>query len=252
MTHSEIARTFDAWAALGRAEEMERRNVDVTQQVLAAMSVKPGMRLLDLGCGGGWAARLLGKKAPGAQAIGVDVSPGMIARAEATSDWTSRARFECMAFEALAFDDARFDRVLAVEALDHALDLAAAVRELFRVTKPGGTLDVLLERYAESPASAALGALGAGTVADGGPGRGPETGGRGATSDGDPDPLPARAWLGEAQWCELLVGAGFASLQARRVRDSRGAAAPILPWLPAEAQAAADAAGRLWLRAERP
>lgn len=224
MTHAELANTFDAWAAAGRAEEMEQRAIDVTRQVLAALAVKPGMQLLDLGCGGGWAARLLGKLAPGAQAIGIDVSPGMIAKAESLSDWTSRARFERMPFEALTFNDRKFDRVLAVEALDHAVDLAAAVRELFRVTKPGGTVDVLLERYKESPATEALGeGLGF-----------------------------QRAWLGEADWCAVLTAGGFVEPEARRVIDSRGLGAPALSWSPASAQQAALASGTLWLRAVRP
>lgn len=224
MTHSDLARTYDAWAAEGRAEAMEQRAIDVTRQVLATLAVKPGMQLLDLGCGGGWAARLLGKLAPGAQAIGVDVSPGMIAKAEALSDWTSRARFERMPFEALTFNERKFDRVLAVEALDHAVDLAAAVRELFRVTKPGGTLDVLLERYRESPATESLG--------------------RGLGFE--------RAWLGEAEWCAALRAGGFDLPEARRVFDTRGQDAPALHWMPAAAQAAALTAGTLWLRAVRP
>jgi SAM-dependent methyltransferase len=224
MTHSELARTFDAWAAAGRAEEMEQRAIDVTRQVLATLAVKPGMQLLDLGCGGGWAARLLGKLAPGAQAIGVDVSPGMIAKAESLSDWTSRARFERMPFEALTFNERKFDRVLAVEALDHAMDLGAAVRELFRVTKPGGTVDVLLERYKESPTTEGLGV-----------GLGFE-----------------RAWLGESEWCSLLQAGGFDAPEARRVFDARGQDAPTLSWNPPGPQLAALATGTLWLRAVRP
>jgi cyclopropane fatty-acyl-phospholipid synthase-like methyltransferase len=135
MSHDSIRTTFDAWAAAGRAEEMERRHLAVARQVIDPMPVRPGMQLLDHGCGGGWATRILGKKAPGAQAIGIDVSPGMIAKAEALSDWTSRARFECMPFEALTFGDRRFDRVFSMEALYYAVDLTAALAELFRATE---------------------------------------------------------------------------------------------------------------------
>jgi ubiquinone/menaquinone biosynthesis C-methylase UbiE len=224
MTHAELARTYDAWAAEGRAEEMEARSIDVTRQVLATLAVKPGMQLLDLGCGGGWAARLLGKLAPGAQAIGIDVSPGMIAKAEALSDWTSRARFECMAFEALTFSDRKFDRVVAVEALDHAVDLASAVRELHRVTKPGGTVDVLLERYHESP----------------------------ATEDFAVGCAFERAWLGEGDWCAALHAGGFADAAPKRLFDTRGPGAPALSWIPTAGQTAALARGTLWVRAVRP
>jgi trans-aconitate 2-methyltransferase len=222
MSHDSIRTTFDAWAAAGRAEEMERRHLAVARQVIDPMPVRPGMQLLDHGCGGGWATRILGKKAPGAQAIGIDVSPGMIAKAEALSDWTSRARFECMPFEALTFGDRRFDRVFSMEALYYAVDLTAALAELFRVTKPGGTVDVLVDRYRESPAterwSADLG-------------------------------LPHLAWLGSEEWRERLAAAGFEPGEVGRLRaaeddtpapDDHGDLAEV------------RAAGTLWLHATRP
>ena len=71
----------------------------------------PGQALLDVGCGAGWTTRRLGKKAPGAQAVGIDVAPGMIAKADGLSDWTSRARFECAAIES-------FGRAAALDRTD--------------------------------------------------------------------------------------------------------------------------------------
>lgn len=223
MNHADIAQTFDDWAARGRAEEMEQRHVDIGRQVLEGMPVKPGMQLLDLGCGGGWATRLLGKKAPGAQAIGVDVSPGMIAKAEALSDWTSRARFERMPFEALTFADRRFDRVFSMEALYYAADLDVALREVARVTKPGGTLDVLVDRYKESPATE-----------------------RWASDVG----LPL-VWLGIEEWTARLGAVGFAPVEARRLFDSRGTSAPTLAEHGHADLDAVRAAGTLWLHAVR-
>lgn len=221
MTHAAIAKTFDDWAARGWAEEMEERHIDVARQVLDPMPVKAGMQLLDLGCGGGWATRILGKKAPGAQAIGVDASPGMIAKADALSDWTSRARFERMHFEALTFPDNRFDRVFSMEALYYAADLDAALRELARVTKSGGTLDVLIDRYKESP----------------------------TTLGWSEDVGLALAWLGVDEWRARLESVGFEPVEARRLFDSRGADAPVPAGHVPEDLAAARAAGTLWLHA---
>ena len=85
MSHEAIRTVFDTWATNGRAEGMEQGHGDVVAQVVGQMGIRPGMQSLDLGCGHGWATRLLGKAAPGATAIGVDVSPAMIAKATGTS-----------------------------------------------------------------------------------------------------------------------------------------------------------------------
>src|ERR1019366_5056915 len=64
---------------------MENHHISITQQTLAWMELKPGDRVLDLGCGAGWASRLMaGAVANGdklGQVIGLDVSDEMIRRA---------------------------------------------------------------------------------------------------------------------------------------------------------------------------
>ncbi|MFT7480747.1 MAG: trans-aconitate methyltransferase, partial [Gammaproteobacteria bacterium] len=75
MSHDKIASTFDDWAKSGRAERLEDGHGDVVRQVIARMDFKAGDQTLDLGCGSGWATRLLANGAPGSGAIGIDVSP---------------------------------------------------------------------------------------------------------------------------------------------------------------------------------
>ena len=75
MTHENIISTFDSWAQDGRAEGMEEGHGDVVRQVISQLGIRPGMQSLDLGCGSGWATRLLASSAPGAGAVGVDASP---------------------------------------------------------------------------------------------------------------------------------------------------------------------------------
>jgi arsenite methyltransferase len=148
-----VIETFDRWAEEGRDAELENEHVDVAKQVIAAMQLKPGERVLDLGCGNGWATRLIAQANAGVQAIGVDASPKMIARAEALHSLTIRARYELGTFEKLDFKDAHFDRVFSMEALYYAADLSAAIRECFRVLKPGGSVETLVDYYEESAAS---------------------------------------------------------------------------------------------------
>ena len=48
---------FNQWAAAGRGDEMEDHHSDITSQTLALMDIQPEDRILDLGCGTGWASR---------------------------------------------------------------------------------------------------------------------------------------------------------------------------------------------------
>jgi ubiquinone/menaquinone biosynthesis C-methylase UbiE len=150
---SKVIETFDRWAEEGRDAELEHEHVDVARQVIADMQLEPGERVLDLGCGNGWATRLIAQANAGVQAIGVDASPKMIARAEALHSLTIRARYEVGAFEKLDFKNNHFDRIFSMEALYYASDLGQAVRECFRVLKPGGGIETLVDYYEESKAS---------------------------------------------------------------------------------------------------
>jgi cyclopropane fatty-acyl-phospholipid synthase-like methyltransferase len=70
VSHERIAATFDQWADDGRDLRMEKGHGDVVRQVIAQLGVRPGEQILDLGCGNGWATRLLAKTAPGVGAVG--------------------------------------------------------------------------------------------------------------------------------------------------------------------------------------
>ena len=54
-----LRQEFNQWAEQGRGEEMEHHHISITEQTLALMDLKPGERVLDLGCGAGWATRLM-------------------------------------------------------------------------------------------------------------------------------------------------------------------------------------------------
>ena len=110
MSTSAIAAKFDEWADAGRDASMESGHQDVVEQVVAQLGIGPGQQILDLGCGNGWATRLLAKSAAGSGAVGVDASPKMIKRAEELHSFTIRARYEVANFDALDFKDGHFDR----------------------------------------------------------------------------------------------------------------------------------------------
>lgn len=93
-----------------------------------------GVRVLDVGCGSGeFLARL---RALGAEPVGVDPAPAMVAAASA------HARVVQADAEHLPFEAARFDVVTAVNALQFADDTTAALHEFARVLAPGGRIGV--------------------------------------------------------------------------------------------------------------
>jgi demethylmenaquinone methyltransferase/2-methoxy-6-polyprenyl-1,4-benzoquinol methylase len=136
----EIAAMFDGVA----------RRYDLTNTVLSfgqdrswrratrrALNLLPGDRVLDLGAGTGVSTEELTRS--GAYAVGADLSLGMLAAGHHT-----RPDVPLLGGDALAlpFADATFDAVTISFALRNVVDPDAALREMARVTRPGGRLVV--------------------------------------------------------------------------------------------------------------
>jgi len=96
-----------------------------------------GQRALDAGCGKGRFARILKQRNPGAEIWGLDISAEML-RHVPEGILTRRGLLT-----QLPFEDGWFDAVYAVESLEHAVEIEAAVAELCRVTRPRGRLVVI-------------------------------------------------------------------------------------------------------------
>ena len=118
---------------------LERRNAaDCARHLLPHL--RPGMRLLDLGCGPGTiSVGLADAVAPG-RLIGVDMEPTQIemAGAAAKAGGHNNAAFQTGDATDLPFDDATFDVAFCHALLNHAPDTQAVLAEVKRVLKPGG------------------------------------------------------------------------------------------------------------------
>jgi len=149
----ELRHEFNRWASAGRGEGMIEGHIDVTEQIIDRMQIQASDRLLDLGCGIGWATRLLAERAPEGEAIGVDISNEMIDRARAHRPNPPNASFFNTPASALPFKDNYFDKALSIESLYYYPDPLAALREVFRVLLGGGRVFFMVNLYLENQGS---------------------------------------------------------------------------------------------------
>ena len=117
------------------------------------LGVRPGDRLLDLGCGFGRHAFEAARR--GAAVVALDAGPDEVAQVRATlgamvdaGELAADHPASAVQGDALSlpFADGTFDRVIASEVLEHIPDDSAAMRELARVLRPGGTMAVTVPR----------------------------------------------------------------------------------------------------------
>jgi SAM-dependent methyltransferase len=115
----------------------------VRAAALDAFAPGPGQRLLDAGCGAGEVARELGALVgPAGSVTAVDFSADHIAVARERQDG-GPVRYLVGDVTALDFPDGEFDGARAERVLQHLADPDAAIRELARVTRPGGRVCVI-------------------------------------------------------------------------------------------------------------
>ncbi|QDT13963.1 class I SAM-dependent methyltransferase [Alienimonas californiensis] len=119
----------DDWAVYNRA------TAERTLRAVRDRAGEPG-RALDVGCGTGTLLERLTTTAA-TVAVGLDRSAEMLTVARRRLPGTPLARGDAAA---LPFADASFDAAATNSALHYADDPAGCVRELARVTKPGGTV----------------------------------------------------------------------------------------------------------------
>jgi SAM-dependent methyltransferase len=114
--------------------------------------IRPGERVVDVGCGAGIdsliAARMVG---PTGRVIGVDMTPAMLAKARRSAAEAQLSNVEFLEgfAESLPIPDGWADVVISNGVLNLMPDKAAALKEMARVLKPGGRLqigDILVQK----------------------------------------------------------------------------------------------------------
>lgn len=128
------------------------------RELVEVAALRPGERVLDVGCGTGIVARLAAASAGSSgRVVGVDISPDMLAVAKAASGELPVEWKEADAHD-LPFPDASFDVVLSQQVVQFLPDRQRALTEMRRVLRPGGrALVSAWSSIQEAPGFAALG-----------------------------------------------------------------------------------------------
>jgi ubiquinone/menaquinone biosynthesis C-methylase UbiE len=135
------------------ASILELRAADPQQRAmlesyLSEIDFPCAARLLEIGCGTGAVTRVLAGRPGVAEAIGVDPSPIFIARARELSAAFGNVTFEEADGRALRFSDGDFDAVVFHTTLCHIPQPERALKEAFRILRPGGLLALFDGDYA--------------------------------------------------------------------------------------------------------
>ena len=186
-----LQREFNEWAAAGRGDEMESHHSDITEQTLALMDIQPADRILDLGCGTGWASRRMARLATTGEVVGLDVADEMLRRADRSSSAFRNVRYSWGSAESIPEADGAFNKVLSVESFYYYADQGKALDELRRVMMPRAKLFILINLYKDNHYSL-----------------------RWVTEL----KVPVQA-LSEAEYKALLEKHGFKNVEARRIPD---------------------------------
>ncbi len=106
--------------------------------------LEAGVSVLDCGCGPGSITLGIAARAVPGEVVGVDSGKSQIDRAvaQAAHEGVRNVRFITANSYSLPFPEAKFDRVFSHALLEHLADPVRALRELYRVLKPGGVIGV--------------------------------------------------------------------------------------------------------------
>jgi SAM-dependent methyltransferase len=138
----------------------QRRELWTPEQVASLAGhfrLKPGKRLLDAGCGFGFALRTWGPYClPRGKLTGLDRDRKLLAQAARFCNKEGLGRAACLVagdIYQMPFDDGAFDMTMAHVVFCHLADPVKALDEMIRVTKSGGCIAVFDNAIAGSPSS---------------------------------------------------------------------------------------------------
>lgn len=141
---SDVDASGQADAHAAYLERVAANVADQRQRWLEGLGLELGMVVLDAGSGMGELTRLLaGRVGPDGRADGVDLSAELVDRASAAAADIDNVAYRVGDITSLPFEDRTFDAAYSERVFIHLADPAAAMRELWRVLRPGGRLVIV-------------------------------------------------------------------------------------------------------------
>lgn len=134
----------------GWATAQERQHSPLFEVMLDAAQVVTGSRVLDAGCGSGYASKLAAQR--GAQVSGIDAAAGMITYAK---ERLPEGDFRVGDIQSLPYENDSFNAVIAPNSVQYSADRVATLKGFSRVCQAGGRVVAALfstpERVAYTP-----------------------------------------------------------------------------------------------------
>lgn len=182
---------FNDWARAGRGPSMEKGHRPVGEQAIELMAIDTPARVIDVGCGSGWATRLMAQKALEGRVVGIDVSDEMVRIARESSVTFPNVEFQVASAEKLPFETGDFTHAFSMESLYYYTDIEGALKEIRRVLRSGGRFVTVVDLYEENK--------------------------------------PSHQWIAQlkvpvhllsvARYCSLFESAGFSNVRSQRLYD---------------------------------
>jgi len=131
-----------------RAETYDERRFSymrwMQRKALSVLNLNKGVSFLDLGCGTGYAVRLVAKTLQGdGSFVGVDISPRMVEIAKSNATSLKSTYFIVSNAEELPFDDEAFEAILCTNSFHHYPSPSKALSEVYRILKPSGKICIM-------------------------------------------------------------------------------------------------------------
>ena len=138
---------FETWAKGLSAYSMELGHRLPHRWWLQKLSSPQNGKVLDMGCGTGWASRMVARVAPDGEVVGIDFVEGMIEKAKQFTLKDKSHKYGNLSFmvadvEDIPYPDDYFHSVMCLESFSWFPNPEAALREMKRVLRPAGKLYV--------------------------------------------------------------------------------------------------------------
>jgi ubiquinone/menaquinone biosynthesis C-methylase UbiE len=124
-------------------EKMVRQHKTETNWSLEMMNIQKGDMILELGCGAGYAIKLISEKDLAEEIVGLDISPTIIRSARIRNKKAineKRVKLVQGNFIKLPFHNENFNTVFSIQTIYFWSDIATTLSEIFRVLKPKGVV----------------------------------------------------------------------------------------------------------------